>query len=280
MWGKTMKKILVVLLAGVMAVMLCACDSGDYKKAMSLYESKQYAEAIEAFKALGDYKDSASMVGYCYLNDGDYTSAEEIAAGMMDTEEGKQLSYACALVHAKECIDTNALATAQTLLQQIPEDFTYNDLSAATLLEMLNSHQTFVDVNGTWNSESGAHLTMRWDSPSYWEEYEGDVEGSTTLSILSTIKEDGTVSMQGTIQIPLLSGMGTKIEIVDAGFSYEGSEFPSKIDITLSDVDFDGDLTYNNGTFSFSYVYNYTADNGFQYKYTGQVEYKTRSESL
>ena len=55
------KKLLAILILCITVFSLTACDSSDYKKAMSLYESGDYEEAAKMFVELGDYEDSAEM---------------------------------------------------------------------------------------------------------------------------------------------------------------------------------------------------------------------------
>lgn len=77
-----MKKPFAVLLAFVMVFSLCACDSADYKKADEAMTAGDYAAASEAFKALGDYEDSAEKATECdyrlaldMFESADYTAA-------------------------------------------------------------------------------------------------------------------------------------------------------------------------------------------------------------
>ena len=63
-----MKKLFTLILSLVILVMITGCDSTDYKKAVSLYESGKYEEAIEMFEELGDYEDSAEKVLDCQYN--------------------------------------------------------------------------------------------------------------------------------------------------------------------------------------------------------------------
>lgn len=57
-----MKRIVALLLAFSMVVILCGCSSGNYKKAVSLYEAGNYEEAKIRFEKLGDYEDSEEYV--------------------------------------------------------------------------------------------------------------------------------------------------------------------------------------------------------------------------
>ena len=59
------KKIAVITLLLAMVLCLCGCDSSDYKKAVSLMESGDYAAAEQMFTKLGDYEDSAEKILEC-----------------------------------------------------------------------------------------------------------------------------------------------------------------------------------------------------------------------
>ena len=51
-------RIIVLVLAVAIMFLFTACNSTDYKNAVTLLEEGNYAEAITAFEALADYKDS------------------------------------------------------------------------------------------------------------------------------------------------------------------------------------------------------------------------------
>lgn len=59
---KRIKRVLCIILAGLMMSSLVACDSIDYKKAIEMCNNGNYEEAIEIFRNLGDYKDSAERL--------------------------------------------------------------------------------------------------------------------------------------------------------------------------------------------------------------------------
>lgn len=79
-----MKKIVAVILVLAIVGTLAGCDSADYKKAVSLYESGNYLEAMEKLEALGDYENSRDLLNQCrydyammLLENGDYVNARE-----------------------------------------------------------------------------------------------------------------------------------------------------------------------------------------------------------
>ncbi len=79
-----MKKAMVLMIAVLMLILLAGCDSAAYQKAVSLYESGSYAEAIENFEGLGDYEDSIELLEKCrvayaseLIDSGEYEAARK-----------------------------------------------------------------------------------------------------------------------------------------------------------------------------------------------------------
>ena len=58
---------LLLIGGGVAAYLLVLKPSNDYKKAEELMAAGEYAEAIEAYEALGDYKDAPAKIDACLL---------------------------------------------------------------------------------------------------------------------------------------------------------------------------------------------------------------------
>ncbi len=91
-----------MLLCLLLIVSLTGCNSSNYKKAMSMYDSGQYDEAEVAFAALGDYEDSAAMILECryqkaiiLLNSGDYESAISVFETISDYKDANdKISHA------------------------------------------------------------------------------------------------------------------------------------------------------------------------------------------
>ena len=59
---KNTKRVLAILLAAVLMLSLTGCSASDYKAAGKLFESGDYAGAIEAFLKIEDYKDSGDYI--------------------------------------------------------------------------------------------------------------------------------------------------------------------------------------------------------------------------
>lgn len=74
------KKLTALLLSAVMLLSLTGCSALDYKKALSLTETGDWAAAKEILVSLGDYKDAADRISNC-----DYHIAlDAMAAGEVD----------------------------------------------------------------------------------------------------------------------------------------------------------------------------------------------------
>ncbi len=60
-----MKRIITAALILSICLCLTACDSSNYSKAVKLKESSSFAEALELFEDIEDYKDSAEQASIC-----------------------------------------------------------------------------------------------------------------------------------------------------------------------------------------------------------------------
>ena len=71
----------------ILALLLSACSGAgkEYSAAIELFDNEQFEQAIAAFSALGDYKESQTYIlrakyslAQQYMNDGDYEQAISI----------------------------------------------------------------------------------------------------------------------------------------------------------------------------------------------------------
>lgn len=74
-----MKKLVVLFTALCLCVSMAGCDLTDYRTAMDYYEAGEYAQALEIYRALGDYADSREMAEICWQK-ADYQAAEQLYA--------------------------------------------------------------------------------------------------------------------------------------------------------------------------------------------------------
>lgn len=79
-----MKKFLILLLTAALLMSLAGCNVLDYKKAMDHYKAGEYAQALELYRALGDYADSVAMAEICWQKADYQAAAEAVAAREYD----------------------------------------------------------------------------------------------------------------------------------------------------------------------------------------------------
>lgn len=100
---KNAKKILAAVLMIAVMISVAGCDSSDYKKAAQLMADGDYAAASEAFKALGDYNDSAAQATECdyqiakaAFDGGNYEQAVELLTALGDYQDSAELAKTAA----------------------------------------------------------------------------------------------------------------------------------------------------------------------------------------
>ena len=59
------KRIFALVFVLLFALSFAACDSSDYEKAKTLYSKQKYEEALELFKGISTYEDSAKYIEKC-----------------------------------------------------------------------------------------------------------------------------------------------------------------------------------------------------------------------
>lgn len=97
------KYLLIVVLILAASFLLTGCaQKKAYDAAMELYSANNYAEAAEAFKELGDYKDSAALLKECnyknatnLFNDGAYEDSRLLFIDLGDYENASDMVKAC-----------------------------------------------------------------------------------------------------------------------------------------------------------------------------------------
>ena len=119
---KTIKKLALILLTAALMLTVTGCGANDYQTAVQLMGSGDAAAASAAFKALGDYKDSAALASACdysiatdaYLAE-DYEHARALFAALGDYKESASLVTACDYAIAQNTYDAGEYAHAAEL---------------------------------------------------------------------------------------------------------------------------------------------------------------------
>ena len=119
---KTIKKLALILLTAALMLTVTGCGANDYQTAVQLMGSGDAAAASAAFKALGDYKDSAALASACdysiatdaYLAE-DYEQARALFAALGDYKESASLVTVCDYAIAQNTYDAGEYAHAAEL---------------------------------------------------------------------------------------------------------------------------------------------------------------------
>lgn len=123
-----MKKIYLILEGiFIVALLLTGCGkSGDYKKAMSMYENGQYREAATKFTELGDFENSKEMVKICHyetakalFDEGSYEEAKKAFLELGDFKDSADYAKNCDYNMATALFDTGDYEAAIAIYETI-----------------------------------------------------------------------------------------------------------------------------------------------------------------
>lgn len=110
-----MKKILTLSLFLLLCFGLTACSSIDYNKAVKLQEESSYAESLELFKNIEDYKDSAEHISTCEA----MISAIENFNAAKASAMQKNAELDTAISNAETLLSEKKTALDETLIQSL-----------------------------------------------------------------------------------------------------------------------------------------------------------------
>ncbi len=272
--------------ADAVTVFSCAkSGSGDtyahYANGQIALDNKKYSDAASYFNQAGDildardlYKDAQYQYAKSELDSEKYSSALIAFEKISDYKDSSNLINACSLMFAKEIMDAGKLNAAKTALEKLPSDFSYNNVSVASLLEKLNANSDWLAYCGKWSNTSG-EATSNCKARNY--SYDGGTWSSTfdagdyTMEIQCVLNSDGSVSVTGTgtifvfknwstIQIGLDYDRSYSISFVkklyasDLGQSISVDDYTT---ITLEDNQITLRYNYNDNNASTTFVYNY-----------------------
>lgn len=151
---KTIKKLALVLLIAALMLTVTGCSTNDYQAAVQLMSSGDMAAASAAFKALGDYKDSAALASVCdysvaedaYLAE-NYEQARVLFAALGDYKESASLVTACDYALAQNTYDAGEYAQAAELFTALGD---YKN--SAALAAQANDKLFAASLLGSWIS--------------------------------------------------------------------------------------------------------------------------------
>ena len=135
---------LVLLLGGgAAAYFLLLKPANDYKAALALMEEKDYLGAIDAFEALGDYKDSAAKVDECQLqkgteelNKGKISRAAKTLKNVRNHKAADDVIYAAFSTALKEESSDNVAAILEEMSDLITDEARYEAAASSAIAEL------------------------------------------------------------------------------------------------------------------------------------------------
>lgn len=116
-----MKKIIIASSLLLLCLLLTSCTSIDYKKAVTLQEESSYAESLEIFKNIEDYKDSAERISECekMIDAIENFQTEKAIATQKNTELNTAISNAESLLLKKEtALDETLIPAVETAVSE------------------------------------------------------------------------------------------------------------------------------------------------------------------
>ena len=119
------RSVVMFVLVAVLVLALTGCKSQDYNKALELFESGQYSQAMAVFADLADYENSAEMVRECSyriavetMEAGDYETALSLFAEQGEYSDSLAMMKKCCYSLSMEAMEQKEYARARAYLEQ------------------------------------------------------------------------------------------------------------------------------------------------------------------
>lgn len=252
-----------------------------YAGGMTEFEAGEYNEASKYFEAAGDTLDAKDKYRECkyeaasqMLSARQYDSAKDLFRLADGYKDSGKLMNACDLMNAKKNMDSGRLNYALKQLKMLPEGTAYNGVSAADLIERLESNQSWLDLCGTWASTGGKMTSTELTSSykSWW--YHDFEENELMFSVHCILNDDGTCDVSVSGFIPVFINYAKEEDDVDQKIiivsKKETMEKPGKIT-----VDDNTSVTLGKDKVTLSYKVT-EKNNGKKYTYQTDVTYGNR----
>lgn len=262
----------------------------QYANGQIALSGKEYSDAASYFDKAGDILDAKDLykkAQYHFASDElaskQYSVASTAFEKISGYKDSSDLINACKLMLAKKEMDAGKLNTAKTELEKLPSDFSYNDVSVASLLEQLNSNSSWLAICGEWSNTSG-EATSNCKARNY--SYDGGTWTSALepdlykLDIKCVLNNDGTVSVIGSGSILVFTNWSTLQIGLDYNQNYS-VHFNKKLSSSDmgKNISVDDYTTVTLGTDKITLDYSYEDNNStttFVYTYKTNVTYGNR----
>lgn len=125
-----MKKFGWILCLLLLVAAFTGCNATEYKKAVELYESGQYAQAQNIFEELGEYEDSQAkaqdcryMQGQALMESGKYEEAEEIFRKLGGYKDSNTYAQDCKWYLFAEYVENNDVSEMRNIASGLPYSY-------------------------------------------------------------------------------------------------------------------------------------------------------------
>ncbi|MBR5280508.1 MAG: hypothetical protein IKU26_06050 [Clostridia bacterium] len=175
---KIQKSIAIFLTLICICSCLSACASSDYKAADKLFSDGKYEEAIAAFKALGNYKDSEHRIDEAtyhwakqLLNDGNWSESAKAARSIV-TDDGElsnqieQLLLRCDLKQAEELLLAGKSKQALEICQTVKKKTSNSSIivAADALQKRCQEALSLGDANKLLENAQAEYQNKNWQT--------------------------------------------------------------------------------------------------------------------
>lgn len=252
-----MKKFGWILCLLLLVAAFTGCDATEYKKAVELYESGQYAQAQTIFEELGEYEDSKTyaqdcryMQGQALMESGKYEEAEEIFRKLGNYKDSKTYAQDCKWYLFAGYVENNDVSEKRNNASGIPYSFSIERTSKNSFVVKYSMNQSMGFMSGSRESSmtikkssSSAEVVSDGKVSMFGQNY--TVRGMLTLDISNYKKtsklewdtaENGKQQQSGgtmTIQPPEVEE-----EVLDLVKYLEDVVKNSGLSVTMADLGF------------------------------------------
>ena len=268
-------------------------EYSNYATGMVAISNKKYKSAADAFKKAGNildskakYSESEYNYGLELLNAKNYSQAKIEFQNSADYQDAKDMIQACDLLFAKSCIEEGNLNSAVNALKEIPSTYTYNNVSASDLSDLLQKNNSWVELCGNWKNTYGfassesVHRTTN-SSMGVWSNTFDD--NSYVLEIKCILNADGTVTVKGKGHILVFKNWSSIQIGIDLDKNYDIS-FEKRINSNefgnVITIDDNTTIQFSENKIELSYLKKEnTKDAFFVYTYKTYVTYGNKTVS-
>ena len=260
----------------------------NYCFGMDAFTRGDYEAALSFFQNAGETGDAPEKVLQCNyimgknrLNRQDVDKARTYLSAAQGYEDAADLLAACDLVEVEVLLADGKLNEAKAAYEKLPPELSYNGISVASRLELLNAHPELLNVCGHWEATSDQIEVSDVPYSSYMSGFTWSAETLSpgqSVAVYCSVNDDGTFCLFGEVsywQFNNYSSLSSQLDrsVITKDFVVDHiSSVPSSIWI-----DDYTELTYDGSAFRLEYQRDEARTSLFYTQYTSIVNYTDRT---